>query len=328
MPTLPIPVFIAAVLLFLFLRLWAAQGRIGPLAILLAACMVQALIIALALHYHLPGMRQVRPVTAAMLPGIAWLAFQVTAVRALRQSDLMHLAVPVLAVAALFVAPDFLDVLLPGSFVAYGVAILVQARYGPDAQPRMSLENGELPSRIWIAIGAMLIASAVSDALILSAQAMGADHLRGWIVSIFSAGSLLAIGALSLSEHLRAEPDEVAGPEPAEPEADSRIWEQIERYMEEKRPYLDPDLTLAKLSRKLGVPAKLVSATINRATKGNVSRYVNDARIEAAKRKLLAGESVTEAMLGAGFNTKSNFNREFLRVTGSNPSVWLAAQRV
>ncbi len=32
--------------------------------------------------------------------------------------------------------------------------------------------------------------------------------------------------------------------------------------------------------------------------------------------------SVTEAMLSAGFNTKSNFNREFLRTTGQAPSDW------
>jgi AraC-like DNA-binding protein len=45
-----------------------------------------------------------------------------------------------------------------------------------------------------------------------------------------------------------------------------------------------------------------------------------------AKSKLRAGESVTEAMFASGFSTKSNFNREFLRVTGASPSKWLAEQ--
>jgi AraC-like DNA-binding protein len=31
-------------------------------------------------------------------------------------------------------------------------------------------------------------------------------------------------------------------------------------------------------------------------------------------------------MLESGFNTKSNFNREFLRVVGKSPSEWLAGQ--
>ena len=66
---------------------------------------------------------------------------------------------------------------------------------------------------------------------------------------------------------------------------------------------------------------------INQKTGENVSRYVNAARIEAAKAKLLGGENVTQAMLASGFNTKSNFNREFLRVTGLSPSKWLAETR-
>jgi AraC-like DNA-binding protein len=35
---------------------------------------------------------------------------------------------------------------------------------------------------------------------------------------------------------------------------------------------------------------------------------------------------VTTIMLDAGFQTKSNFNREFRRVTGTSPSLWRAAQ--
>ncbi|WP_084649601.1 helix-turn-helix domain-containing protein [Planktotalea frisia] len=58
---------------------------------------------------------------------------------------------------------------------------------------------------------------------------------------------------------------------------------------------------------------------MNRATGENVSRYINARRIVAACRALDQGESVIEAMLSAGFNTKSNFNREFLRITGKTP---------
>ncbi|WP_365734666.1 helix-turn-helix domain-containing protein [Planktotalea sp.] len=43
------------------------------------------------------------------------------------------------------------------------------------------------------------------------------------------------------------------------------------------------------------------------------------ARIKAACAALEQGDSVTEVMLSAGFNTKSNFNREFLRITGKIP---------
>jgi AraC-like DNA-binding protein len=97
--------------------------------------------------------------------------------------------------------------------------------------------------------------------------------------------------------------------------------------MREQKPYLDPDLTLSRLSRKMGVPTKTLSSTINQQTGGNVSRYINEARIRAAQDFILRGETVTNAMLMSGFNTKSNFNREFLRVAGRNPSAWLAENR-
>jgi AraC-like DNA-binding protein len=56
---------------------------------------------------------------------------------------------------------------------------------------------------------------------------------------------------------------------------------------------------------------------------GNVSRHINTWRIEHACRLMVAGQSVTAAMLGSGFNTKSNFNRESLRVTGLSPRDWM-----
>jgi AraC-like DNA-binding protein len=34
------------------------------------------------------------------------------------------------------------------------------------------------------------------------------------------------------------------------------------------------------------------------------------------------GAPVTRILFDAGFQTKSNFNREFLRITGMSPSAW------
>ena len=70
------------------------------------------------------------------------------------------------------------------------------------------------------------------------------------------------------------------------------------------------------------MPVKALSVAVNRCSGDNVSRYVNSHRVGAACSALRQGVSVTEAMLAAGFATKSNFNREFLRVTGQSPSDW------
>ena len=109
---------------------------------------------------------------------------------------------------------------------------------------------------------------------------------------------------------------------PLDPEADEALVARLDTLLEGRRLCLDPELTLARLARALHVPVKQLSAAINRSTGGNVSRHVNGYRIREACRALEAGASVTEAMLASGFNTKSNFNREFRRVTGRTPSAW------
>ena len=101
---------------------------------------------------------------------------------------------------------------------------------------------------------------------------------------------------------------------------------RLNRLLSDRELYLDPDLTLGRLSRRLGIPVKQLSAAINRTTGGNVSRYVNGFRIAKACADLRAGESVTTAMLSSGFSTRSNFNREFRRITGKSPSDWRAAE--
>jgi methylphosphotriester-DNA--protein-cysteine methyltransferase len=43
-------------------------------------------------------------------------------------------------------------------------------------------------------------------------------------------------------------------------------------------------------------------------------------------KSLVGGKPVTASVFDSGFNTKSNFNQEFLRVCGQNPWQCLAAR--
>lgn len=319
MPTFPIPVFVACVLAYAGLRLWRQKGHAHLLVLLLFLCALQSLIIALNQHYGIATMRLVQPLVASLIPPAAWLAYRGYAER----DDILHGLGPLTAAAALLIASSFLDVVLPGLFVIYGGMILKSAKEGADTQPNALLASGDLPARIWFVIGAALVGSALSDALIVVAQIAGYAELRPWIISVFSVGNLLVVGALSFSPHLQTVVDEDLPEAPVPHRADPETWQRIQFFMEDHKPYLDPDLTLSRLSRRLGVPMKILSATINQATGENVSRFINAARIAAAQKAMLGGESITNAMLMSGFNTKSNFNREFLRVVGTNPSNWL-----
>ncbi len=331
---LPIPLAVALVLAFLAAR--AALLREGPrlFPVLLGVAALQGVVISLVQHYGVRELLFLQPVTAASVPPLAYLAFRQAAVSAPRwPRDFAHLLTPLLLLPALLAgqsgSPLLPDAVLVIIFVGYGGAILVQAGSGTGL-PLASLGQGALPSRIWQAVGAALILSAVSDAAIAYALHEGLAWLRPLIVSLVSSLALLSIGLLALvggrpeREDASTAPDErhtTTTPRTTDPD-DLEIVARLDTLMNEERVFLDPDLTLARLARRLGLPAKVLSAAVNRTTGENISRHVNARRIRHACELLGQGENVTAAMLASGFNTKSNFNREFLRVTGKTPSAF------
>ena len=148
MPTLPIPIFVALVLGFLGLRAWAKGETPRPLLVLIAACAVQAAVVAGRLHYGIEGLSWVQPVLALALPPLGWVAFVSAARRPLRAGDLWHLAGPGFGLFARIFAREVLDVAILVSFVAYGVAVLLALRGGGE-MAHARLGAGERPRRLW-----------------------------------------------------------------------------------------------------------------------------------------------------------------------------------
>ena len=83
-------------------------------------------------------------------------------------------------------------------------------------------------------------------------------------------------------------------------------------------------ITLAQAARKLQVPARQLSNAINLHYGASFSVLLNDQRIAHAQKLLLQAPdlAVTEVMAEAGFASKSNFHKEFLRVTGTTPTLF------
>ena len=183
-----------------------------------------------------------------------------------------------------------------------------------------------MPALLWRGLGWALIASALGDLLIAVAFMTGKADWAVLLMGLFPAAMLLALGILSATGAATGDVEEVPdGPAKLAPdttEEDGEILARLDAFLLRERPHLDPGLTLARLSRRLHLPEKRLSAAANRATGGNVSRYINGWRIRHACGLIAGGASITSAMLDSGFNTKSNFNREFLRVTGTAPSTW------
>ena len=325
LPTLPIPMIGALILGFLFASLAATQKRLTALSALLALCALQSAVIALVMHYGFDGLRSVQPVLACCIPPLAWIGLRRSALER-HGLEYLHLIAPALAIFAVLFQPYALDALIPILFFGYGAAILFTLARGADALPRLRIESGDASGRIWRWIGAALIASGISDLAIIAVIIAGVPEWQPWIISISSSGLLLLMGALSLSRSLSDVPENAGEQKEdissAPSEEDTAIMARLDTLVEQGELYLDPDLTLSRLARKLGLPVKTLSIAINKVTGENVSRYINARRIGAACAALERGENVTEAMLSAGFNTKSNFNREFLRITGKTPRAY------
>lgn len=330
MPSLPIPAFAALVLSFLLIRLWQRGGPGRAFAPFLALVAMQAVLVVGVHHWGLGWMRAVQPVTAMLLPPAAWVSLRVTAMGAPLRGQWPHLAAPVAMALLLGIAPVsalgqvspalalMLDLSIPALYLGYGLAVWRAAR-GDLPRLRLGAQSGA--ALIWRAIAGVLAASALSDLAISGVILIGQGGWVPWIIAVVTSGNLLLLGALTQMPELEAPPEPAA---PAPTREDSALTARLEELMRQGRLWTDPDLTLTRLARRLHVPVKTLSSAINRDTGANVSRYVNGFRVAHACARLAAGDDVTQAMLTSGFATKSNFHREFRRVTGKSPTEWRA----
>lgn len=323
---IPVPVFTGLILAWLAMR--AVLDRRWLLVLFLAVCAVQSGGIALAAGYGVQGVRQVLPVTAALVPPLAWITFRTGLIGRLDGPGMaQHLLAPAFVVFCCLFAPQTVDLAIAAVFGGYGVAILMRLHRADDL-PLARLEAGSLPVLIWKGLGWMLIASGISDLMISAAWTAGRTDLAGLIISLGSSLALLALGMLGILPAAGgADVEPARRPDPARPDCanadeDGDVVARLDALLQRDQLHLDANLTLARLARRLHLPEKRLSAAINRVTGENISRHINGWRIRHACTRIEAGASVTHAMLDSGFNTKSNFNREFLRVTGTTPSQW------
>ncbi len=87
--------------------------------------------------------------------------------------------------------------------------------------------------------------------------------------------------------------------------------------------YLNPDLTLSALAKKLHIGSKHLSQIINKYTCENKSRYLNHFRINLVKEKLREKKydtlTIYAVAQSCGFKNKSTFFKVFQELTGTTP---------
>lgn len=331
---IPLPFVVALLLGLTLIALFKSRGKTRanwPFLALIALCMLQSISVGVRWGYGVVEVRYVLPVIAGCLPPLVYASFrslmndQISA----RNFTLTGIVLsPLVIISLMLIYPLAIDFALIILFVGYAVAIVGLGRSGPDGFDEAGFASVVPAHRALYIAAAALCLSACFDLVVL----LDFEWTRGAnVAAIVSNANLLGLFLIGLTASVAAgskvEP-ELSSDTPIESPVvptteDREVMERLEHAMEKDRLYRDENLNLTRLSRRIGLPSRQISNAINRTANMNVSQYVNQLRIREACRLLEeTDQSVTSVMLEAGFQTKSNFNREFRRITGLSPVAW------
>ena len=306
-----------------------------PFLALIALSAVQSTIVGLRWGYQIEWLRFALPIMASVLPPLAYASFR-SLMNGWRLESAVNVASiivpPVVIVMLLVVYPVAIDATLIALFVGYAIAIVLLGRYGPDGLEEAQFASVVSVHRALYLAAAALCLSALFDILVLLDFHWARGENAGVIISNGNLLGLLLIGLTAwVAGDSKPEKLVIAAQAEVQPVSasaeDHEIMARLEALMMQQRVYRDENLNLSRLARKLALPSRQISNAINRSTGGNVSQYINQLRVQDACRLLEETEqSVTAVMFESGFQTKSNFNREFRRITGMSPLAWRERQ--
>jgi len=335
MLSVPLPFVVAILLLVLLaevvrrddgLRAGGAPGNLPFLALILVSTL-QSVLSGLRWGYGIEAVMYLMPAIAALVPPLAYAGVSrlvgASTLSPLRRV-MLHSAPAGLIVLLTVLWRDALDIAIAGIFVVYAGAILLLMRPGADALRRLPFENATPAFRSIIFAALALLFSAALDIYVFLDFLQGRGSHALAAITLGNLGALIILSlAGAIASRNPASPEETESAPPTEADGDRETMAAVISQMEGRRVYRDTELTLDRLARKTLVPARQISGAINRTTGKNVSQYVNEFRVAEACHLLAdTDKPVTEIMFDVGFQTKSNFNREFRRVTDMTPVQW------
>ncbi|MGJ8618621.1 MAG: helix-turn-helix domain-containing protein [Sulfitobacter sp.] len=286
-----------------------------------------SLLVGLRFGYGVQGLIPFQRVIPLFVGPCLYLAFLGLAVggRRYRTAQMVHFAIAVCgAVLSILTAAHmgYLDGFIGLSYLVYAAALLLLWSKGINhlSQARIELVAS---LRWWmLAAAALLIIFLIGDtAIALSFAFQRPDStlslLSGsavvMVVLLLMTLFAIAAGRARHTTPHRSAPDPHADP----------LEQRARAFLEETKLYLDTDLSIDRLAKRLHVPTRNLSLAINQSCGMNVSQYVNDFRLDHAAALLVNGEeSVAQVMEQSGFLTRSNFYRTFQSKFGMSPAAY------
>lgn len=103
----------------------------------------------------------------------------------------------------------------------------------------------------------------------------------------------------------------------------------ITKYLDENKPYLNPDFSFDDLVAQTQIPKNELSFVLNQVLHFNFYQLINQKRIEYFLEHIneieVEGKTILSLAYDSGFNSKSTFNKYFKIVTQKSPSEYIKA---
>ena len=219
--------------------------------------------------------------------------------------------------------------LIPGTFFSF---LFKGRRIGLS---RLQLGVGMIPMVVMaarIGFGNNLYSQSTTVAVIsatllfLSAFFFGFNALLGNhpIVSMKDFGSL---NSFNYNRAKRIEAPESPVQSDQNPTEDNALSADFKRLMNDKKLFLQPNLTLEDVADILHSNNTYVSRMVNNNYGQGFSELMNRMRVDYAKEYILSHRSARQSEIArnCGFLSASSFNTVFKKVTGTTPKIWLAS---
>lgn len=154
------------------------------------------------------------------------------------------------------------------------------------------------------------------------------DHSYGWRWNLIHAVIAVIIYYMAMVGFKNADIIPKKKTERKSGTIDAKIIEKLEHAISVDKVFLNSKLTLKELAKILDVEDTLLSNCINKHYGKNFRSFINQARVDELKRRLLHGDLENLSLLGiakeCGFNSEASFYRIFKSETQITPKQFIA----